>query len=114
MRIKTLHDAHITDETLSILTHQDIFREPKFILDHPRVHVRVIISPEGSLLGRVSILYLLSRKAEGAYDTGHHLIQHRSETPPVRFETVGESLDNLRSEVLCRVTKRARRLHFIW
>ena len=59
----------------------------------------------------------LSQSREGPYNTGQHLIQHCSETPPVDFEAVRQALDDLRSEVLGRAAGRVcclRSLYYIW
>jgi hypothetical protein len=100
------HNTYATDQTLGILIHRTIFRELKFILEYPQIHVGVIVSPEGGLRRMVS-RWISLESGEGPYNTGQHLIQHRSETPPVDFETVREPLDDLRSEVLGRATERA-------
>ena len=43
------HDTYSANQTLSILIHRAIFGELKLVLEHPQVHVGVIVSPEGGL-----------------------------------------------------------------
>lgn len=60
--VRAARNTCTADQTLGILVHTTIFGELKFILEYPRIHVGVIVGPEGSLDRTVSGCCFLAKR----------------------------------------------------